>query len=67
MTLMEKIILLKREIKAYNAAIPKCVDTIAGREVKQELIGDRNEKYYELGKLCSNSAVKICLQSEYIQ
>ena len=65
MTLIDKINSLKNNIWKFNELIHSCRNTDAGDRLRRELSMDRDKLYHELGRLCSNSAVKICLQSEY--
>lgn len=65
MTILTKVEQIRRKIMVYNSHINQCTTTTAGCNLKEELKEDRNKAYYELGKLCSNSGVKICLQSEF--
>ena len=65
MSIIEKISKIRREIIGHNSLINQCSPTRAGRLLKEELKEDRNKLYYDLGKLCANSGVKICLQSDF--
>lgn len=65
MTLLDKIAEIKRAITLYTVQINACSKTTAGQILKREIVIDRNEQYYRLGKLCANKGVKICLQSQF--
>lgn len=62
MTLIEKIEETRQLIRALSVQINICTPTAAGYELKREFQNDRDELYYQLGKLIANSAVIICLR-----
>ena len=62
MNLLEAIENRRRKIKGLTDEINKACTTQAGAILNQELKEDRDKLYHELGRLCSNTGVKICLR-----
>lgn len=65
MTIIEKIDQLRSYIRDVDDHIKECSLTAAGRQLRRDFQEDKREACYRLGLLISNSAVKICLQSQY--
>jgi len=65
MQLIEWIDNRRNKAIKLTRSINDCSKTAAGTLLKRDFMDDREKLYYEIGKLVCNSAVKICLQSDF--